>query len=51
MIECLYFLTTLRSSASTDYNTWRNYLDRWNSKMGTTTSLAKEKLWEHYLMV
>jgi hypothetical protein len=45
MIEWLYFLSPLWSSASPEYKTWRNYLG--NSKMDKTTSLAEEKLGEH----
>jgi hypothetical protein len=52
----LYFLCAHRSNASAEYNAWRNYLDRWNSKMSTTASLttwnAREQLngyvpWKH----
>jgi hypothetical protein len=42
----LYFLCAHRSSTSTEYNAWRNYLDRWNSKMSITTSLSTWNAWE-----
>jgi hypothetical protein len=42
----LYFLCAHRSNASAEYNTWRNYLDRWNSKMSTTASLTTWNAWE-----
>jgi hypothetical protein len=41
-----YFLCAHRSNASAEYKTRRNYLDRWSSKMSTTTSLTVWNAWE-----
>jgi hypothetical protein len=41
----LYFLCAHRSRASAEYNAWRNCLDRWNSKITTTTTLSVWNVW------
>jgi hypothetical protein len=32
-LNAFIFWWSHRSNASAEYNTWRNYLDRWNSKI------------------